>query len=215
MRARQIATRCGLKFTRNYAHKNPAWDAEFKESNHPEAFFIDQWSEDGKARLYGPTPLHSDSLRYLSDLDLTNVEQSVSLVKTFMDLYQIKCYDPEMHRFEILAGSLNEFAFASAGAPKRVAKGIYVVNGTIDHTKMGNPNYDTFWNYDRALYQGDDKFGVVLHLGRRFIPFVGIDRIYLLSVKWVKSITVEDENNVRSRSADFHSVKAWKDFGRY
>ena len=214
MRARQIAIRCGLNFTRNYSVKNPAWDADFKQG-HPREFFIDYWSEDGRARLYGPTPEFCDSLLYLTDLDLDNVEQSVSLVKIFMDMHKTKCYDPDMHRFEVLAGSMNEFAFASAGAPERITKGIYTVNGTIDHSKMGNPRYDTFWNYDRAIYQGDTKFGVVLHQGRRFIPFVGIDKIYLLSVKKVKTLTLEDLNNVRSRSADFHSVKAWKDFGMY
>lgn len=214
MRALQLAKRCGVKFTRDYSTRNPAWNADFKEG-HPREFFIDYWTEDGKARLYGPTPEFCDSLLFLTTLDLDNIEHSVKLVETFKDLYQTKCYDHELHRFEVLAGSLNEFAFASAGAPKRVTKGIYSVIGTIDHTKMGNPHYDTFWNYDRAIYQGEMKFGVILHLGRRYIPFVGVDKIYLLSVKRVKNLTLEDENNVRSRSADFHSVKTWNDFGKY
>jgi hypothetical protein len=214
MRAQQIAARCGVKFTRNYAKRNPAWDAEFKEG-HPREFFIDYWTEDGKARLYGPTPDFCDSLLFLVTLDLDRIEQSIKVVETFKDLHEAKCYDHELHRFEVLGGSMNEFAFASCGAPKRVTKGIYSVSGTIDHTKMADPRYDTFWNYDRAIYQGERKFGVVLHQGRRYIPFVGVDKIYLMSVKRVKDLTLEDGNNVRSRSADFHSVRTWNDFGAY
>lgn len=221
MRARQIAKACGIHFHKDLHKKYEPWLQDFREDL-PNYWFVEYSSEDSKARLFAPTT-HGDRFRFVSDLFVTDVEKSIKLVNLFLDIHERGGYDPDMHSFSILSGSYQDFAFASAGAPRQIIPGYHEVDATIDHAKMSNPVYDTFWHFERAKYvsdgdynYGDGRVGIVKYNDRSYVPFLCRGKIYLINFKIFKRMgTAYDGVLGMPRDPSFQFIRKWEDFGQY
>jgi len=211
MKGQRIAEACGIKFYKNLHKKFTPYDSDFSECNLPEHWFIEYSNIDGHNRLFAPSS--NGRINYITTLGDT--EKAIKLVKLFLDMDAAKCYSSDTHTFEVLSGSMGDFAFASAGQPKFVTSGFYKIQATIDHSSMANPCYDTFWQFDRAKYRDEQKFGIVKYNDRAYVPFVGVDSIVLMKAKKLLEVFEYNGEVVLVDEPGFHAVKSLDNFGKY
>ncbi len=213
MKAKKIAEACGLKFHIDLHKKYASWNTEFRQDL-PQYWFIEYCSIDGKIRLFSPSQQFQSRFQFMAELS-KDVEKSVKLVQIIREMERVKCYDPVDHTAEILSGSLGDFAFASVGQPTRLLGGFYEVNATIDPNKMADPHYDTFWRFDRARYHDDRKYGVVKHNDKSYVPYIGIDKVFLVHLKKFYEMRESYIGELLGHGMSFHAVTGMTNFRMY
>ena len=210
MKAKKIAAACGLKFHNDLHKKFAGWDEH--RDDLPDYWFVEHCSIDGKIRLFAPS--QSSRFQFVAEL-CGDVEKSVKLINIMREMERVKCYDIGDHTAEVLSGSLGDLAFASVGQPTRLMNGIYEVNATIDPHKMADPNYDSFWRFDRARYHDENRFGVVKFNDRSFIPFIGTDKVFLVHLKKFYEMRENYMGELLGYGMNFHAVQSITNFRKY
>lgn len=211
MRAKKIAEGCGLRFHVDL-HKQ---FVDLSQRALPDYWFVEYCSADKTTRLFAPTPARLPRFQFVVELNTKDIDESVKLVNTICEMERVKCYDHVGHTAEVLSGSLGDFAFASTGEPIKLLNGFYECNATIDPAKMANPNYDTFWKFDRARYCVGGKFGVVKYNERNYVPFVGIDKVFLVNLKKFYELRDYYLGELQSHGLSFHLVRGIANFRMY
>jgi hypothetical protein len=211
MIAKKIAEACGLKFHIDLHKKYASWNTEFRQDL-PSYWFIEHSSIDGKIRLFSPS--QQSRFQFMVELN-KDVGKSVKLVNIIREMERAKCYDPVDHVAEVLSGSLGDFAFASVGQPTKLLNGFYEVNATIDPNKMADPHYNNFWRFDRARYHDDKKYGVVKYNDRSYVPYIGIDKVFLVHLKKFYELRDAYFGELLGYGMNFHTVTGMANFRKY